>query len=95
MNVLIRFLVPGCLALCVAGAFAADEMKKDAMAKDTMTMEQCKDHIAMSRKDGMKKDDAAMKKDALCAEMARKDAMTKKDDAMMKKDDMAAPPMKK
>ena len=55
-----------------------------------MTMQECKDHMAMAKKDGMKKDDATMKKDALCADMMKKDRM-KKDDAMMKKEE----PMKK
>ena len=44
-------------------------MKKEA----AMTMQQCKDHMAMSKKDGMKKDDAMMKKDAMCADMMKKD----------------------
>jgi hypothetical protein len=81
-------LLAASLACAAATAFAADEMKKtdDAMVKkDTMTMQECKDHLAMAKKDGMKKDDAAMKKDAACAEMV------KKDDAMMKKEE----PMKK
>ena len=61
-------------------ALAADDMKKavgaDAdgmMKKDAMTMQQCKDHMAMAKKDGMKKDDAMMKKDAMCADMMKKD----------------------
>ena len=63
-----------CLALA-GPALAADDMKKaDGMAKkDAMTMEQCKDHMAMAKKDGMKKDDATMKKDAMCADMMKKD----------------------
>jgi hypothetical protein len=87
MTHLATALLAGCLA-CAAGAtFAADDMKKTdgMMKKDTMTMQECKDHMAMAKKDGMKKDDAAMKKDATCADMM------KKDDAMMKKDE----PMKK
>jgi len=56
------------------------EMKPDAtMAKPgaAMTMQQCKDHMAMAKKDGMKKDDAMMKKDTMCADMMKKDAMAK------------------
>ena len=53
---------------------AADDMKKaDGMMKkeDGMTMQQCKDHMAMSKMDGMKKDDA-MSKDGM-----KKDEMKK------------------
>ncbi|MEO7576795.1 MAG: hypothetical protein ABIT83_04210, partial [Massilia sp.] len=72
-----------CIALSAGASFAQDAMKKnDAMAKKDMTMQDCKDHMAMAKKDGMKKDDAMMKKDTSCAEM-------------MKKDSMAHEPMKK
>ncbi|HEX2540755.1 MAG TPA: hypothetical protein VHM00_06695 [Caldimonas sp.] len=69
------------LAAGVAMAASHSEMKKPdaAMAKDTMTMQQCKDHMGMAKKDGMKKDDAMMKKDATCADMMKKDAAMKKD----------------
>ena len=72
-----------CLALA-GPALAADEMKKDdgMMKKDAMTMEQCKEHMAMAKKDGMKKDDATMKKDAVCADMMKKDEMMKKEEMM-------------
>ncbi len=85
-------LLSGCFMLAATSAFAMDDMKKgDAMMKkDSMTMQECKDHMAMAKKDGMKKDDAMMKKDTMCADMMKKDGM-KKDDAMMKKDE----PMKK
>ena len=69
-------------ALAASSAFAADEMKKDDGMMKPMTMQECKDHMAMAKKDGMKKDDAMMKKDSACAEM-------------MKKDGMKAEPMKK
>jgi hypothetical protein len=80
-----------CLALA-GPALAADEMKKDdgMMKKDAMTLEQCKEHMAMAKKDGAKKDDAMMKMDAACADMMKKDEMMKKD-AMTKKEE----PMKK
>ena len=55
-----------------------------------MTLQECKDHMAMANKAGAKKDDAMMKKDAACADMMKKDGM-KKDDATMKKEE----PMKK
>jgi hypothetical protein len=85
-------LLAACLALAASSAFAMDDMKKGdaAMKKDSMTAQECKDHMAMAKKDGTKKDDAMMKKDAMCADMMKKDGM-KKDDAMMKKDE----PMKK
>ena len=73
------------LSMTAGLAVAQDAMKKDgAMSKD-MTMEQCKDHMAMQKKE-MKKDDMSMKKDTMCADMMKKDGM-KKDDAMMKKDE--------
>lgn len=74
-------VVTACMTLVAGAAFAADDMKKpDAMMKkDSMTMQECKDHVAMAKQDGMKRDDAMMKKDVVCADMM------KKDDAMMKK----------
>jgi hypothetical protein len=90
-----------CIALSAGATFAQDAMKKDepmakaGMMKKDMTMQECKDHMVMSKKDGMKKDDAMIKKDTMCADMMKKDGMKKdgmkKDDAMMKKDE----PMKK
>jgi hypothetical protein len=84
-------LLLACAALA-GSAWAADDMKKadGMMKKDTpMSMQECKDHMAMAKKDGMKKDDAMMKKDAACADMMKKDEAMKKD--TMKKDE----PMKK
>jgi hypothetical protein len=83
MTNLATALLAGCLAFAAGVAGAADDMKKTdgMMKKDTLTMQECKDHMAMAKKDGMKKDDAAMMKDAACTDMM------KKDDAMMKKDD--------
>jgi hypothetical protein len=84
-----RKITPALLA-CIAlagSAFAADDMKKSdgMMKKETpMTMQECKDHMAMARKDGMKKDEAMMKKDATCAEMMKKDSMMKKEEPMKK-----------
>ena len=92
MKTLATVLMTGCLALATSGAFAAahtEGAKKDAMMKKDMTMQQCKDHMAMS-KPGDKKDDAMMKKDTMCADMMKSDG------GMMKKDGMAASaPMKK
>ena len=88
MNTLSTALLSGCLAFAAGTALAADDMKKaDGMMKkeDAMTLQQCKDHMAMANKAGVKKDDAMMKKDALCADMMKKDdAMTKKEEPMKK-----------
>ena len=95
MNTLSKTLMCACIALSAGSSFAQDAMKKndampkDGMAKKEMTMQECKDHMAMAKKDGMKKDDAMMKKDTMCADMMKKDG------AMMKKDGMAPDPMKK
>lgn len=89
MNKTSNTLIAATLCALASATFAADDMKKaDPMMKKDMTMEECKDHMAMSKKDDMKKDDAMMKKDSMCADMMKKhDAMMKKDDPMMKKDD--------
>lgn len=90
MNTLSKTLMCACIALSAGASFAQDAMKKnDGMAHKEMTMQECKDHMAMAKKDGMKKDDAMMKKDTMCHDMMKKDG------AMMKKDGMAPDPMKK
>ena len=43
-----------------------------------MTMQQCKDHMALSEKAGVKKDSAMMKKDAMCNDLMNKDGGTTK-----------------
>ena len=100
MRTLAATLACASLGLFAGSAFAASHMEKGAsapmaqggMMKKEMSMQECKDHMAMAKKDTMaKKDDAMMKKDAACAEMMKKDEMVKKDGAMMKKDE----PMKK
>ena len=86
MKIFASTLICACMALSSAGASAQDATKKnDAMPKDGMmkkhmTMQQCKDHMAMMKKDGMKKDapkkdDAMMKQEAMCTDMMKKDAM--------------------
>jgi pentapeptide MXKDX repeat protein len=79
-------------ALCAAmmfagGAAAQDAMKKDSMAaKPMMSMQECKDYMAMAKADAMKKD---AKKDAACADSMKKDGGTMmKHDGMMKGDAM-------
>jgi pentapeptide MXKDX repeat protein len=72
-------LMCACMALAAGGVAAQDAMKKapmkdDAMAKP-MTMQECKDHMAMAKKDATKKD---AKKDAACADMMKKEEMMKK-----------------
>ena len=88
------------LTVASASAFAASHMEKgasapmaaDGMMKKEMTMQECKDHMAMAKKDTMaKKDDAMMKKDAACEEMMKKDEMMKKEGGMTKKEE---PPKK-
>ena len=58
MKKLLTMVFAGLLAVSMAGAYAADDMKKDGMAKKD---EMKKDGMAKS--DGMKKD--AMKKDEM------------------------------
>ena len=84
MNSFTTTVITASIALAAAGAFAQDATKKsDAMPgtmKKDMTMQECKDHMAMSKKDGMKKDapkmdDATMKQHAMCTDMMKKDGM--------------------
>lgn len=93
MKSLNRSLICACIAVAAGSISAQDTMKKpdtmtkDGMASKDMTMQQCKDHMAMMKKNTMnkdvpKRDDAMMKHDAMCADM-------------MKKDGSAATPMKK
>ena len=90
MNSISKTLMCACIAVAANASFAQDAMKKaepmakDGMMKKDMTMQDCKDHMAMAKKDGMKKDDAMMKKDTMCADMMKKDGM-KKEEPMMKK----------
>jgi hypothetical protein len=78
MKALNTVLLSASLIVLVGTAAAADDMKKgDAMMKKDMTMQECKDHMAMAKKDGMKKDGAMMKKDTMCADMMKKDNMMK------------------
>jgi len=81
MKLLTTALISTCMAIAAgsAGAAAHTEKEKAAMAKKDMTMQECKDHMAMAKKDGMKKDDAMMKKDTMCADMMKKDATAKPD----------------
>ena len=49
-------------------------MAQGDMMKKDMSVQECKDYMAMAKKDTMtKKDDAMMKKDAACEEMVKKD----------------------
>ena len=84
MNSLSASLICACIALAAGTASAQDATKKDdtmpkgGMMKKDMTMQECKDHMAMSKKDGMKKDapkkdDAMMKQEAMCADMMKKE----------------------
>ena len=78
MKTILKVLMCTGFALAAHGVIAQDAMKKgDAMGKDSMmkpvTMQQCKDHMAMARTDAMKKDDAMMKRDTMCSDMMKKD----------------------
>ncbi len=100
MKALAATLICAAMALGAGSASAADDAmtkKPDGMAKDNMmkdgmgkpmTLQECKDHMAMSKKDGMKKDDAMMKKDTMCDDMMKKDGA-------MSPGMMASQPMKK
>ena len=88
------------LSFAGAGAVAASHTEKgasapmaaDGMMKKEMSLQECKDYMAMAKKDTMaKKDDATMKKEAACEEMMKKDEMMKKEGSAMKKEE----PMKK
>ncbi len=77
-----------CMTIAAGTASAADVIKDDAMMKKEMTLQQCKDHMTMSKKDGMKKDDAMMKMDTTCRDMMAKDQLNVKkpgDQETMKK----------
>ena len=78
MNIISKTLMCASIALAAGSSFAMDTMKKDepmanqGMMKKNMTMQECKDHMAMAKKDGMNKDDAMMQSDAMCANMMKK-----------------------
>lgn len=89
MNTITTTLLSGCLAFAVGGAFAQDAAKNDSMAKtgmtnNEMTLQQCKDHMAMSKKAGAERGDAMMAKDKTCADMMKKDSTMKKSNTMKK-----------
>jgi hypothetical protein len=89
MKTIATALMCACVTLAAGNAAAQDTMKKsDSMASPDkkMSMQECKDHMAMSKKAGAKKDDAMMKKDANCDEMVKKGDPTLKNDGMLKKD---------
>lgn len=79
MNAFTTFVASICLGFAATCVMAQDTMKKDDAMSKKMTMEDCKDHMAMAKKEGAKKDDAMMKKDQMCADMMKKDGMGKND----------------
>ncbi len=85
MNAFSKTLMCACIALASTASFAQDATKKnepmakDGMMKKDMTMQECKDHMAMAKKDGMAKDDASTKKHTMCNDMMKNDPMMKKD----------------
>ena len=78
MNVISKTLMCASIALAAGSSFAMDAVKKDepmanqAVMKKHMTMQECKDHMAMAKKDGMNRDEAMMHSDAMCANMMKK-----------------------
>ena len=83
------------LLLASVSGSAQDAMKKDGAPKDSgttmaMTIQQCKDHMAMSERAGVKKDDAMMKKDAMCNDLMKKDGAV-----LLPKGGIAGEPVKK
>ena len=98
MKTLSTVLLSGGISLISTVAFAQDAMKTpDGMARDgmmnggAMTMQQCKDHMAMPAKDGHKKDDATRKKDTMCAGMMKKEGLMRPAPAVMKKEGLMRP----
>jgi hypothetical protein len=97
MKTIATALMCACLGVAAGSAMAQDSMKKsDSMAGSDkkMSMQECKDHMAMSKKAGTKKDDAMMKKDAACDEVVKKGDPTLKNDGMLKKDGKPGDSMK-
>ena len=73
-----------CVGMALAtGSAVAQDVKKDSMtaADKPMSMQECKDQMAMARTDAMKTDPTVMKKDATCADMMKKDGAPMKDGA--------------
>lgn len=75
MKTIATALICASIALANGGAAAQDATKKsDSTAKggmkSNMTMQECKDHMAMSKKGEMKMDDAMHK---MCTDMMKKE----------------------
>ena len=92
MKTLTTMILSSCMALAAGSALAEDAMKKDqpmdSSKPATMTMKDCKAHMAMAAKEGTVKDEAMMKKDTMCADMMKKDS------GAMDKSKMPAEPAK-
>lgn len=72
MKMIATTVMLGCMAMAAGGVSAQDTMKKDTpAATGAMTMQECKDYMAMAKKAG-KKDAATVKKEAACTEMMKK-----------------------
>jgi hypothetical protein len=80
MNTTLKTLLSAVVVVAAFSGCAQDKMmmKDDGMAKDgmmkkEMSMQECKDQMAMKKDDAMmKKDDAMMKQDPKCADMMKK-----------------------
>jgi len=74
-TLLSAFVVAAALGGCAQDKMMMkdDGMAKDGMMKKEMSMQECKDQMAMKKDDAMmKKDDAMTKQDTMCAEMMKK-----------------------
>ena len=67
MKTVAASLMCACFVLAAGGVAAQDAKPK------AMTLQQCKDHMAMRAKDGMKPDPKMKKTDVLCADMIDRD----------------------
>ena len=80
--------------LCVGIAFAsgsalAQDMRNAPAPNDPakqLTIQECKDQMAMPRTDAMKTDPAVLKKDAACADIIKKDGTATTTGGAMKGD---------
>ena len=90
-----------CLVIFAGAAGAQDAAKKDGATfkggmMENPTMQQCKDHMAMTHKAGMKKSTASAMMDTKCADMMKTDTgAAAGNHTAMPASDMASAPMKK
>jgi hypothetical protein len=73
-----------CLALTVPFATAAGAQAKWGINKDAMTMQECRDRLALPAKDRPRSDDPEVNKDAMCRNMLSASARAPKKDLAAK-----------